>query len=1107
MLQRLLPIIAVRLKKMDDDFLNTRQRNIEQWNALSKSGGALIFEGAGDASMKKNMALVKRLKLISKDSAASIIQEIGTLKSDKFVDELVKSVLENRWKKNTDIKAAAQVCEALHKRYAGFFISLSRELTSMLTCPSKSTVYANNEEKDTFITNRVNSQRTFFKFYIELFILGVIGSGSFLVQALKHFILFDMQEMPTNFYFLGLLDNIAKAYKQLFFQVPLSDDEVAAEYSAIFHANQKEVFLGEFKKYFDFLRVSTIKSHERLKSLEKSQHEYYMTRGDLNEDQKARYEAASQLFDKLYGFLISLATTLGGLEVPSLEKGTSELGVRMSSGLIVVGHSGDMELLQDDDEVVLKGFSSIEEKSFYEDIPSLEYIPSNLLGPHYEKIAAVRKRKEHEALGKFESLQENFEILLEQERLSGSFEIQETDDGIPDDIVTVSSELALPEDEPLSANMKIPFQAFMDKLMMIGNRENLDKLIVEFLYINNKGTRKRLVAEMHQAIKLHPDSLPFMYRLLAAIHPYFPDLYDDMLLPGIEKDFRLYCFLNKKVMSANQKESRFKLTRAISELVKFRLFSQGTIFLWMKRLLDDFTGNNVEIFCYFLELAGRILYLREDSRDRIALLVDIMQKKKLGASPPFPASILATIENAYFCVFPQANNSKEAIQRIEKSPIERYLNYLFYVKLSKETLPAVVAQLLKMPWQDGAFQALFYKYYKLIGRVKFSQTPLLAAILLELTKYYPDLVKFYMERLVDDCVRAGLESDNVNKYQKRLATMRFLGDCCNVGLLDPSVILSLLYVMVTFGHLNNFPVPSSTSPLDPSGYTFRIRLICMLLVSCPTLYLSRQWSHQLDCFLRLFQYYILTKDSIHAELEFLITDSFDIMRPRWRLATDLFEALQLLGSGKTLCSPFVETNNSMNTTTSASFGSSSSDKLSATNDKLSTANSCSSISPETTRNHEAELESMFDQEFTKMISSSLEERHAEPMKKYLSIDIPLYLTATSGNTPAIPGSPCQLERASSMSEKHAFSYSVLVKRKNKPTMRPISMPFDSTIVQNTMVNLKESENQRNALKSMILKQELSNQQLISTGAVGSEEVLPSRGKQFTIPRRQYTSKK
>lgn len=62
-----------------------------------------------DASLKKNISFVKKLKTISYEQKDTIWQEAAALKSDKYISEIVTSLLEAKLARQADFVAVIEV--------------------------------------------------------------------------------------------------------------------------------------------------------------------------------------------------------------------------------------------------------------------------------------------------------------------------------------------------------------------------------------------------------------------------------------------------------------------------------------------------------------------------------------------------------------------------------------------------------------------------------------------------------------------------------------------------------------------------------------------------------------------------------------------------------------------------------------------------------------------------------------------------------------------------------------------------------------------------------------------------------------------------------------
>jgi regulator of nonsense transcripts 2 len=84
----------------------------------------------------------------------------------------------------------------------------------------------------------------------------------------------------------------------------------------------------------------------------------------------------------------------------------------------------------------------------------------------------------------------------------------------------VAAEVA---DEPLSQSTQ--FEAIQAKFLngSLG-RETIDKLAVEFAFLNSKSFKKRLVKFIIGHAKTRNDLTASFARLIAILNPYFPDI-------------------------------------------------------------------------------------------------------------------------------------------------------------------------------------------------------------------------------------------------------------------------------------------------------------------------------------------------------------------------------------------------------------------------------------------------------------------------------------------------------------------------------------------------------------------------------------------------------
>lgn len=87
-----------------------------------------------DSSVKRNSALIKKLRQLSEESKESLLSDIQKTNQSKYVSEAVAAITDANLK-SKDINAAVQICCALHQRYPEFHLELVTALAR--TCAQK----------------------------------------------------------------------------------------------------------------------------------------------------------------------------------------------------------------------------------------------------------------------------------------------------------------------------------------------------------------------------------------------------------------------------------------------------------------------------------------------------------------------------------------------------------------------------------------------------------------------------------------------------------------------------------------------------------------------------------------------------------------------------------------------------------------------------------------------------------------------------------------------------------------------------------------------------------------------------------------------------------
>ncbi|CAG8642042.1 10326_t:CDS:2, partial [Cetraspora pellucida] len=95
----------------------------------------------------------------------------------------------------------------------------------------------------------------------------------------------------------------------------------------IVSASQRALFKNLLVEYFKGVETRLIKEHQKIKALDRNNHESYITRGEITEETKQNYEKAVKAFEKFLQNAQVLADSLE-IEMPDLpeDEGTTKIG-------------------------------------------------------------------------------------------------------------------------------------------------------------------------------------------------------------------------------------------------------------------------------------------------------------------------------------------------------------------------------------------------------------------------------------------------------------------------------------------------------------------------------------------------------------------------------------------------------------------------------------------------------------------------------------------------------------------------------------------------------------------------------------------------------------
>lgn len=1034
-----------------------------------------------DSSLKRHTAFIKRMRQsVAADNREQLLKDMESLSLEKYIDEIVSAVIEgiSRCKTDRDVWAAVEVISSLYQRFpATFTPALLTMLSPALSPPTRGSLSAlppEQREKEEII--RIVRQRPVLRVCSELALVGIIreghgrSGGEWIMKALK-----DLLYNDPSLSSLPLLTTFLKSYSGPFLGTNLGlsrqsgmdvEDKVSAgESDDLVEQDVRGRFKRMCEGYYDRVCKKLVIEHKRLQEIDRRNHEAYIKSGEIFEDRQQAYEKMTKGYEKLLTSCQSLSELLC-LPMPSLPV-TSQ-----KSDTILIGSTTAVSY---ENETTIAGgkWEDEEERRFYEEIADLkDFVPGCVM-----KVGEVTDEqsdsKQKDCLVQ-EPLEpeEDFDT-LDQDPPQGSVnEPNPPEDDIPTPMAgtptSTSPQWTAQGPSQLLSNLLI-------QLLTATSRTLIDQIAIDFAFLNSKAARKRLVKFLAQVPKNRTDLIPYYSRLVATLNRYMPDI-GAQLVSILDEEFRY--LQRKKNVVRELAEVRLKNIFYFSALTKFQVVPTHLILHVFKVCLDDFSGVNVENLAMLLEGCGRFLLRSKETSERFSAMLELMKRKQ--SMQHFDHRQILLIENAYYQC-----NPPDRIPREEKhrTTMELFIRHLMYDVLAKKTIDKVLKLIRKIDWRNQDVLSILHKVFTKPWKITYGNIGLLATLTYDLQRYHPDFVISIVDQVLEN-VRRGLEQNIYTTNQRRQANIKYLGELYIYRLLSSGIIFDTLWSLVTFGHGDGRPIPKQLVPLDMPDDFFRIRLVCALLDTCGMCFDRGAQKKKLDNFLIFFQYYIHCKDPLPMDVDFMVSDSFEAVRPKFAMVKTVEEAaitldamfssaLQHTGIDLSADDSGDDTMEELDISKDEDEGEG---EESVDNDSpvdrepspeqeviLSTSNSLEYLGP----SEEAEAE--FAKELAKMMTDHSSDSKKVDKKTALAMwdatVMPANIRKKKGEDYNGDGVPSEI------SGHNTMAFTMLTKRGNKQQIRQLAVPATSTLAVHTRSAQLQDKVEQEHLKRLVLDYE------------------------------------
>ncbi|KAL7253024.1 hypothetical protein ACSBR1_007529 [Camellia fascicularis] len=837
-------------------------------NNLNPERPDLGFFRTLDSSIKRNTAVIKKLKQINEEQRESLMDELRGVNLSKFVSEAVTAICDAKLR-SSDIQAAVQICSLLHQRYKDFSPSLVQGLLKVFF-PGKS-----GDDLEVDKNLRAMKKRSTLKLILELYFVGVIEDSGIFINIIKDLTsiehLKDRDATQTN---LSLLASFVRQGRA-FLGLPQSGQEILEEFFKGLNitADQKKFFRKSLNTYYDAAAELLHSEHSSLRQMEHENAKILNAKGELSDENASSYEKLRKSYDHLYRGVSALAEALD-MDPPAMPEDGHTTRVTTGEDTSSPGAGKDSSVLEamwDDEDT----------RAFYECLPDLRaFVPAVLLG-EAEPKANEQSPKTQEQPSDLapESDQGQMAIPDSAEVSTDSGTLQEAKNEKGKDKDEKDKEKAKDPDKEKGKDKDAERKGEIEKEKIKGlegtnldgllqrlpgcvSRDLIDQLTVEFCYLNSKSNRKKLVKALFNVPRTSLELLPYYSRMVATLSTCMKDV-SSMLLQLLEEEFNF--LINKK--DQMNIETKIRNIRFIGELCKFKIAPTGLVFSCLKACLDDFTHHNIDVACNLLETCGRFLYRSPETTVRMANMLEILMRLKNVKNLDPRHSTL--VENAYYLCKPPERSARVSKVR---PPLHQYIRKLVFSDLDKSSIEHVLRQLRKLPWSEC--EPYLLKCFMKVHKGKYGQIHLIASLTAGLSRYHDEFAVAVVDEVLEE-IRLALELNDYGMQQRHLAHMRLLGELYNYEQLDSSVIFDTLYLILVFGHGT-----AEQDVLDPPEDCFRIRMVITLLETCGHYFDRGSSKRKLDRFLINFQRYILSKGPLPLDIEFDLQDLFADLRPK-----------------------------------------------------------------------------------------------------------------------------------------------------------------------------------------------------------------------------------
>ncbi|XP_065910313.1 regulator of nonsense transcripts 2-like isoform X2 [Dysidea avara] len=1022
----------------------------------------------------------------------SLSLEFNGLNLTRYIPEAATAVAEAKLKL-ADIGCAVHMCTLIHQRYGDFSQLLLEEFDKHFQGG------IDKSEDKSAITSKY---RLGLRLLGELTCVGVIVKQDVALSLLTKMLQDVIQADEASHTHLPVILSFARhCAEDVAGILPRKQRMLLQKYDIqppklkILPEASQTKFCSLLQRYFQSVKKCLVGEHKELHKRQRRDQQILQNKGELSDERKEENEKFQKSYDKLLANVSTLADVLDE-DMPDLPEQHTAPEEDSTGGSI------DIQFPIPKSESEMDPYSLWEDEDtriFYECLTDLKTKVPSILYDSHPRSRSVSESASSDTTAPASSdttvpassdvtvpagdstsdtpsgTGDNEAASQEQEEIEDPDQLlAEVLEEEGEELLAAAMEVTEDHEEETSEVGGLPsqFACFVDKLPTCMSKQMVDEMATEFcMNFNSKPNRKKLVQSLFSVSKSRMDLISYYTRLVATLHPILSDI-APQLVEMLIKDFKFQVYKKDQTHI----HSKLRTCRFIAELTKFGLCSKPETMRCITLLLRDFSYHNIEMTCVILEYCGRYLYRSPDSHPRAKTLLEIIVRKKDKLH--LDGRQIGMIENALYYTNPPAVTR---VVRKQRPPLQEYLRKLLYRDLNRANTEKILKLVRKFPWTNAEIFQYGVHCFTNIWKVKFNNIDCVANLLAGLASYQEDVVVRVIDAVLED-IRLGLELPVVN--QRRISSVKFLGELYNYQLIDAALIFRVLYLFISFGCRSD----GTSQQLDPVDSYSRARLVCILLDTCGQYFEHGSSKKKLDYFLVFFQCYLFNKrQPLPLELDYRVTDLMETLRPGLALYETQQEAIQ---AALELEKQFKEKLGSDGVITQPTQGEDSDDEDNPTDhqrnmdyeeedevldvdDDIDDEVTMDDQQPSDEEETEAILKSGlklvsckedddFMAEYDKMMSDSQQSRASVDLSKVPVLDVAIPMQLKGSNQKGNVGGD---------NTGGGMDFKLLVKKGHKQLVRDLKVPLNSELASGLKVTQEAMKHEQNEMKRIVLNYE------------------------------------